>query len=115
ELSSSRSSPVMIKGITGRPIAVAPSMLSAIILLSCNYIDELLLRHTSDRRTKSVHLRAEAAPVLERIEATAAAVRAQIFSDLSQAEVTTCLKVLEQIAGKLGGTPRAMRLADEDR
>jgi len=59
----------------------------------------------SDRRTKSVHLRAEAAPVLERIEATAAAVRAQIFSDLSQAEVTTCLKVLEQIAGKLGGTP----------
>ncbi|OSQ34754.1 MULTISPECIES: transcriptional regulator SlyA [Thalassospira] len=70
---------------------------------------------TADRRTKSVHLRAEAAPVLERIEATAAAVRAEILSDITSDEVATCLKVLEQIAGKLGGTPRAMRPADEDR
>ena len=69
----------------------------------------------ADRRTKSVHLRAEAAPVLERIETTAAAVRAEIFSDISHAEVATCLKVLEQIAGKLGGTPRAMWPVDEDR
>ena len=69
----------------------------------------------ADRRTKSVHLRAAATPVLERIEATAAAVRAEIFSDISSDEVATCLKVLEQIAGKLGGTPRAMRPADEDR
>lgn len=64
-----------------------------------------------DRRTKSVHLRAEAAPVLERIETTVAAVRVEIFSDISHAEVTTCLKVFDKIAGKLGGTPRATQLA----
>src|SRR3546814_19018215 len=67
----------------------------------------------ADRRTKSVHLRAEAAPVLERIEATAAAVRAEIFSDISHAEVTTCLKVFEKIAGKLGGAETAMQLTHE--
>src|SRR3546814_18909234 len=43
----------------------------------------------ADRRTQSVNLRAEAAPVLERIEAPAAAVRAEIFSDISHAAVTT--------------------------
>ena len=67
----------------------------------------------ADRRTKSVHLRAEAGPVLDRIEETAAAVRAEIFSDISPTEVTTCLKVFEQISDKLGGTPRAMQLAHE--
>lgn len=69
----------------------------------------------ADRRTKSVHLRAEAVPVLERIEATAAAVRAEIFSDISHAEVTTCLKVFEQIAGKLGCVERATQIVDETR
>lgn len=64
----------------------------------------------SDRRAKTVHLRAEAAPVLERIETTVAAVRAEIFSDISHAEVTTCLKVFEKIAGKLGGAETAMQL-----
>ncbi len=68
----------------------------------------------ADRRTKSVHLRAEAAPVLERIEATTAAVRAEILSDLSHAEVATCLKVFEKIADKLGGTPRAMQPVDKN-
>lgn len=77
--------------------------------------DGLIERRTeaADRRTKSVHLRAEAAPVLERIEEAAAAVRAEIFADIPHAEVTTCLKVFEQIAGKLGGTPRALPLAHE--
>ena len=77
--------------------------------------DGLIERRTeaADRRTKSVHLRAEAAPVLERIEETAATVRAEIFADIPHTEVTTCLKVFEQIAGKLGGTPRAMPLAHE--
>lgn len=65
----------------------------------------------ADRRTKSVHLRAEAAPILERIEATTAAVRAEILTDISHAEVTTCLKVLEQITSKLGGASRVMRPA----
>lgn len=67
----------------------------------------------SDRRTKSVHLRAEAVPVLERIETTAAAVRAEIFSDISHAEVTTCLRVFEKIAGKLGGAETTMQLTHQ--
>ncbi len=68
---------------------------------------------TADRRAKTVHLGAEAAPVLERIQTTAAAVRAEIFSDISPADVATCLKVFEKIAGKLGGAPRATQLAHE--
>jgi len=66
-----------------------------------------------DRRTKSVHLRTGAVPVLERIERTAAAVRAEIFSDISPAEVTTCLKVFEKIAGKLGRAETTMQLTHE--
>ena len=62
----------------------------------------------ADRRTKSVHLRAEAAFILERIESTAAAVRAEILSDMTHAELTTCLTVFEKIACKLGGTETAM-------
>ncbi|WP_280548149.1 MULTISPECIES: transcriptional regulator SlyA [unclassified Halomonas] len=67
----------------------------------------------ADRRTKSVHLRAKATPILEQIEATTAAVRAEILSDISPAEVTTCLKVFEKIAGKLGGAETAMQLTHE--
>ena len=66
-----------------------------------------------DRRAKTVHLRAEAAPVLERIETTVAAVRAEMFSDISLAEVGTCLKVFEKIAGKLGGAETATHLRTE--
>ena len=66
-----------------------------------------------DRRTKSVHLRADAVPVLERIETTAAAVRAEILSGMSHAEVTTCLRVFEKIAAKLGGTETTMRLTHQ--
>ncbi|MET4701774.1 MarR family transcriptional regulator for hemolysin [Constrictibacter sp. MBR-5] len=64
----------------------------------------------TDRRTKSVHLRPQAAPVLRRIEATVAAVRAEILSDISHAEVATCLKVFEKIAGKLGGAEATVQL-----
>ena len=40
--------------------------------------------------------------------------RAEILSDLSHAEVATCLKVFEKIADKLGGTPRAMQPVDKN-
>jgi MarR family transcriptional regulator for hemolysin len=62
-----------------------------------------------DRRTKSVHLRAEATPILTQIEETAAAVRAEIFADISPSDVTICLKTFEQIAEKLGGTLKAIQ------
>lgn len=107
------------KAVTQRELAETVGVRGPTLVRTLDRLEaeNLIERRTeaADRRTKSVHLRAEAGPVLERIEGTAAAVRAEIFSDISHAEVTTCLKVLDQIAGKLGGTPRAMRPADEDR
>ncbi len=77
--------------------------------------ERLIERRTeaADRRTKSVRLGPEAAPVLERIEAAAAAVRAEILSDISPAEMKTCLQVFEKIAGKLGGAETALHLGTE--
>lgn len=69
----------------------------------------------ADRRTKSVHLSAAAAPVLQQIEAVTAAVRAEIFSGVAEDDVATCVRVFEQLAAKLGGAPRALRPADEIR
>ena len=64
---------------------------------------------TGDRRSKSIHLRAGATPVLERIETTLTAVRAEIFSELSHTEVTNCMAVLEKIVSKLHGAETAMQ------
>lgn len=69
----------------------------------------------ADRRTKSVHLGAGAAPVLEQIEAVTAAVRAEIFSCVSEEDVATCVRVFERLALKLGGVPRALWPADQIR
>ena len=105
------------EAVTQRELAEAvgvqgPTLVRTLDRLEANGLIE---RRTeaADRRTKSVHLRTEATPVLDRIEETAAAVRAEIFSDISHTEVTTCLKVFEQIADKLGGRPRAMQLTHE--
>jgi MarR family transcriptional regulator for hemolysin len=57
----------------------------------------------SDRRAKSVHLTAKAEPSLQRIQKVAEQLRAEIFSDISAAEIDTCLAVFEKIAAKLGG------------
>lgn len=102
---------------TQRELAEAVGVRGPTLVHTLDWLEAegLIERRTEacDRRTKSVHLRAEAAPVLERIETTVAAVRVEIFSDLSPAEVATCLKVFEQIIGKLGGTPKTMQLAHE--
>ncbi len=64
-----------------------------------------------DRRTKSVHLRPEATPVLRQIETTAAKVRAELLEGLTTDEIKTCLKVFERIASHLGNTPKALQCA----
>ncbi len=66
-----------------------------------------------DRRSKLVHLTAKAAPVLEKIETTTTAVRAEIFSGISENEVTTCLRVFEQLATQLGGASKLMQPSDD--
>jgi len=105
------------ESVTQRELADAVGVQGPTLVRTLDRLEAegLIERRTegADRRTKSVHLRAEAAPILERIEEITAAVRAEIFSDISHTEVTTCLKAFEQIAGKLGGTPRAMQLAHE--
>ncbi|MCA8906901.1 MAG: MarR family transcriptional regulator [Rhodospirillaceae bacterium] len=65
-----------------------------------------------DRRAKSVHLCAKATPVLQHIKAAAEAIRAEIFADVAEADLAVCLRVFEQIAGKLGATPAAARFLD---
>lgn len=105
------------EAVTQRELAEAVGVQGPTLVRTLDRLEAqgLIERRTeaSDRRTKSVHLRAEAVPVLERIETTAAAVRAEIFSDISHAEVTTCLNVFEKIAGKLGGAETAMQLTHE--
>ncbi len=105
------------KAVTQRELAEAVGVRGPTLVRTLDRLEAegLIERRTeaSDRRTKSVHLRAEAVPVLERIETTAAAVRAEIFSDISHAEVTTCLRVFEKIAGKLGGAETTMQLTHQ--
>src|SRR3546814_18165618 len=62
----------------------------------------LIARRTedSDRRTKSVTHRAAAAHFLERHEETAAAVRAETFTAIPQAEVRPCRTLCERIGRK---------------
>ena len=107
----------LTEAATQRELAEAVGVRGATLVRTLDRLEAegLIERRTeaSDRRIKSVHLRAGAAPILERIETTVAAVRAEIFSDISHAEMTTCLKVFEKIAGKLGGAETAMPLMHE--
>jgi MarR family transcriptional regulator for hemolysin len=52
----------------------------------------------SDRRAKTIHLTDKARPVLLRIEAEAAAVRAEILADIPEQDLTACLAVLGRVA-----------------
>lgn len=65
---------------------------------------------TADRRRKSIHVSARAAPILDRIKETTAVVRAEIFSGIPEAEVATCQRVFERLAARLGGAPALIRL-----
>jgi MarR family transcriptional regulator for hemolysin len=67
----------------------------------------------ADRRSKLVHVTARAVPALEQIESTAMAVRAEIFAGIPQEEVSTCLRVLEQLASKLNDAPKGTQTNDD--
>jgi MarR family transcriptional regulator for hemolysin len=55
----------------------------------------------NDRRGKTVHVTAEAKPLLNRIEKTAKVLRQEILSNIPAEQLTACLTVLEQIATNL--------------
>jgi MarR family transcriptional regulator for hemolysin len=53
--------------------------------------------HPGDRRAKAVHLTAEAAPVLEQFNEVARDVRTALLDGIDDADLETCLAVLEGI------------------
>jgi MarR family transcriptional regulator for hemolysin len=67
--------------------------------------EHLIERRTAsaDRRSKSVHLSAAAAPVLQRIAATTATIRSELFEGVSEPELAVCVQLFERLAGRLGG------------
>jgi len=105
--------------VTQRELAESVGVQGPTLVRTLDWLEAegLIERRTvsADRRTKSVHLGAAAAPVLEQIEAVTAAVRAEIFSGVAEDDVAICVRVFEQLAAKLGGAPRALRPADEIR
>ena len=57
-----------------------------------------------DRRAKTIHLTPAAQPVLQKIEAEAAAVRAEILNDIPEEDLAMCLAVLDRVAQGLART-----------
>ncbi|WP_236033323.1 MarR family winged helix-turn-helix transcriptional regulator [Belnapia mucosa] len=56
---------------------------------------------TEDRRAKTLHLTPEARPLIQRIEAAATLVRAEIMGGIPEEELAACLAVLERVAQSL--------------
>ena len=53
--------------------------------------------HPADRRAKAVHLTADAGPVLEQFDEVAKDVRTALLAGIDEADLATCLAVLERI------------------
>jgi MarR family transcriptional regulator for hemolysin len=56
---------------------------------------------TRDRRAKTIHLTETARPVVLRIEAEAAKVRAEILAGIPEEELAFCLAILKRVAAGL--------------
>ncbi|MCW5612659.1 MAG: MarR family transcriptional regulator [Rubrivivax sp.] len=67
----------------------------------------------ADRRSNSLRLTRKAGPVLQRIAATTAEVRGEIFAGIPDADIDTCLRVFETLADRLGGRARPIRDAPD--
>lgn len=68
----------------------------------------LVQRHEAkqDRRAKTVRLTAGAKPILKLIDETAAEVRAELLTGVTDAELDACQRILERIADNLASEPR---------
>lgn len=55
----------------------------------------------SDRRAKSLHLTAKATPILDQIKAVAENLRGELLAGVTADELDTCLRVFQQVGGKL--------------
>lgn len=63
----------------------------------------------ADRRSNSLLLTRKARPVLQRIAATTAEVRGEIFAGIPESDIDTCLRVFEMLARRLGGPARPIK------
>ncbi len=68
-----------------------------------------------DRRTKTIHLAPRARALHPRIEAAAAAVRAEILAEIPERDLLGCLAVLEGVAARLGAAAPEAPAATETR
>ncbi|AKQ55427.1 marR family transcriptional regulator [Bordetella hinzii] len=55
-----------------------------------------------DRRAKTVHLTASGQALREQVEGVLVQLRRQIFKDIPEADLDTCLRVFEQLKSALG-------------
>ena len=54
----------------------------------------------SDRRSKTIHLTAQAQPLLEELDQYAREVRSELFAEISDADLQTCVRVFERILSR---------------
>jgi MarR family transcriptional regulator, transcriptional regulator for hemolysin len=103
------------KDLAARLAVEAPSLVRTLDWLEREgFVERREVPH--DRRAKTVHLTAKAAPLLRRIEEVATGVRAEILDGIPEADLATCLRVLERAARNLAAsTERRMdEPPDED-
>ena len=50
-----------------------------------------------DRRSKTIHLTKQVEPLLEELDKNAREVHSDLFADISETDINTCIKVFEQI------------------
>lgn len=98
-------------GVTQRDLAAGLGVEGPTLVRTLDWLERagLVERRPvpTDRRAKTVNLTPRAAALYQRIEQEAAAVRAEILDGVTEAEIETCLGVLDRVAARLGMPPAA--------
>lgn len=88
------------KALAGRLRIEAPTLVRTLDWLeSQGFVERRAIPH--DRRAKTIHLTGTARPIVQRIEAEAAAVRAEILAGIPEEDLALCLSVLRRVADGL--------------
>jgi MarR family transcriptional regulator for hemolysin len=93
-------------GLTQKQLAARLSIEGPTLVRTLDWLERegLVERREAarDRRAKTLHLTRKARPLIERIEAAATEVRAEILAGIPEAELAACLQVLERVAERVG-------------
>ncbi|MBR0682608.1 MarR family transcriptional regulator [Roseomonas eburnea] len=84
------------KGLAARLRIEAPTLVRTLDWLEAQGFVERRAA-PRDRRAKTIHLTEAARPVLQRIEAEASVVRAEILAGIPEEELALCLAVLQRV------------------